>query len=71
MTLDTFQRKFHLTPRQRQVGELIASGASRKEIAAKLDITVYTVAFHQVNIRHKLGAMTSTRVADSVFRRLT
>ena len=71
MTLDSFQKKFHLTPRQRQVGELIAAGASRKEIAEKLGISVSTVEFHGHNIRRKLGALTTTRAADSVFRRLT
>ena len=71
MTPDTFQKKFHLTPRERQVGELMAAGQSRKEISSTLGISVFTVHFHTGNIRHKLAAMTTTRVADGVFRRLT
>jgi DNA-binding NarL/FixJ family response regulator len=36
-----------LTPRQREVLSLVASGCSRKEIAARLNISVKTVEFHK------------------------
>jgi DNA-binding NarL/FixJ family response regulator len=36
-----------LTPRQREVLNLVASGCSRKEIAARLNISVKTVEFHK------------------------
>jgi DNA-binding NarL/FixJ family response regulator len=36
-----------LTPRQREVLSLVAEGCSRKEIAARLNISVKTVEFHK------------------------
>jgi DNA-binding CsgD family transcriptional regulator len=71
MTLDSFQKKFHLTPRQRQVGELIAAGQSRKEISTSLGISVFTVAFHLVNIRHKLDTMTTLKATSKILRSVT
>jgi DNA-binding CsgD family transcriptional regulator len=71
MTLDTFGKKFHLTPRQRQVGELIAAGSSRKEISATLGISVWTVNFHLVNIRHKLDTLTVSKATVKILRSVT
>lgn len=36
-----------LTPRQREVLQLVAEGRSRKEVAATLKISVKTVEFHK------------------------
>jgi DNA-binding NarL/FixJ family response regulator len=36
-----------LTPRQQQVLRLVAEGCTRKEIAARLNISVKTVEFHK------------------------
>jgi DNA-binding NarL/FixJ family response regulator len=45
-----------LTPREREVLQLLAEGKSNKEAAAALNISVMTVETHRANIMHKLGA---------------
>jgi RNA polymerase sigma factor (sigma-70 family) len=44
-----------LTPRERQVLELVAEGLSDKEIARRLSVSHETVRTHMVNILGKLG----------------
>jgi DNA-binding NarL/FixJ family response regulator len=44
----------HLTPRQREVLQLIAEGKSIKEIAAILSISVKTVEFHKTKLMETL-----------------
>jgi DNA-binding NarL/FixJ family response regulator len=44
-----------LTPRERQVLQLIAEAKSTREIAALLDLSVNTVAVHRANIMDRLG----------------
>jgi DNA-binding NarL/FixJ family response regulator len=44
-----------LTPREREVLQLLAEGKSNKETAAALGISVMTVETHRSNIMHKLG----------------
>jgi DNA-binding NarL/FixJ family response regulator len=51
----------HLTPRQREVLQLVAEGRSRKEISGLLNISVKTVEFHKGQLRQKLNLQT---VAD-------
>ena len=55
--LDT-QISFRITNRERQVIQLLASGARNKEIAAELYISDYTVKFHVQNLYKKLGVRT-------------
>ncbi len=50
-----------LTPRRREVLQLVAEGRSRKEIAVILHISVKTVEFHKRNLMHELNLRT---VAD-------
>jgi DNA-binding NarL/FixJ family response regulator len=45
-----------LTPREREVLQLLAEGKSNKETASALGIGVMTVETHRSNIMHKLGA---------------
>jgi len=45
-----------LTPREREVLQLLAEGKSNKEAATALGISVATVETHRANIMHKLGA---------------
>lgn len=47
-----------LTPRQREVLQLIAEGKSTKEIAATLNISAKTVEFHRGSITEVLGLRT-------------
>jgi len=44
-----------LTPRELEVLRLICAGQSNKEIAAKLDLSVNTIAVHRANIMSALG----------------
>jgi DNA-binding NarL/FixJ family response regulator len=47
-------RPGHLTPRQREVLQLIAEGRSAKQIAALLGISVKTVEFHKARLMDQL-----------------
>ncbi|MCW5966341.1 MAG: response regulator transcription factor [Bryobacterales bacterium] len=44
-----------LTPRERQVLQLLASGKANKEIAAQLGVSVNTVAVHRARLMDTLG----------------
>lgn len=44
-----------LTPRERQILQLIAEARSTREIASLLDLSVNTVAVHRANIMERLG----------------
>jgi DNA-binding NarL/FixJ family response regulator len=44
-----------LTPREKQILQLIAEGKSNKEIAAFLDLSPNTVAVHRANLMEALG----------------
>lgn len=43
-----------LTPREREIVQLLAEGASSKDVAAKLTISVKTVETHRANVMRKL-----------------
>jgi DNA-binding NarL/FixJ family response regulator len=43
-----------LTPRERQIVQLLAEGKSNKEVASALEISLHTVVTHRSNIMHKL-----------------
>jgi DNA-binding NarL/FixJ family response regulator len=55
------QGKFsdRLTPRQREVLQLVAEGRSRKEIACILSISVKTVEFHKSKLMRELNLQTA------------
>ena len=44
-----------LTPREREVLQLVAEGKSNKEVANLLNLSVYTVETHRANIMQKLN----------------
>lgn len=48
--------RFRLTPRERQVVQLIVEGRSIKQIASQLGLSVKTVEFHRRRAMDKLGA---------------
>ncbi|MCC7165090.1 MAG: response regulator transcription factor [Anaerolineae bacterium] len=52
-----------LSPRERQVLNLVAAGASDKEIAAQLSLSVYTVKSHVRSILSKLHAVNRRHAA--------
>lgn len=47
-----------LTPREREIVQLVAEGKVSKEIAERLNISVHTVETHRNKIMHKLGIHT-------------
>ncbi|MFL5522903.1 MAG: LuxR C-terminal-related transcriptional regulator [Gemmatimonadaceae bacterium] len=52
-----------MTPRERQVIDLIAEGLSNKEIAARLEIAAHTVKSHVRNIMEKLALHSRLQIA--------
>jgi DNA-binding NarL/FixJ family response regulator len=58
-----------LTPRERQVVELMAEGLTNKAIAARLGISDQTVKFHVASISGKLGAANRTDAVRRAVRR--
>ncbi len=44
-----------LTPREKEIVQLLAEGKSNKEVAASLEISVKTVEAHRSNVMRKLG----------------
>ncbi len=57
-----------LTPREREVVQLLAEGKSNKNAAANLGISVKTVEVHRTNVMHKLGLKTITEVVHYAIR---
>ena len=49
------ERSRRLTPRELEVLQLICSGLNNREIAAKLSLSVNTIAVHRANIMSALG----------------
>jgi DNA-binding NarL/FixJ family response regulator len=58
-----------LTPREREVLELLAEGLPNKAIAAELGISDQTVKFHVASISAKLGAANRTEAVRLALRR--
>jgi DNA-binding NarL/FixJ family response regulator len=58
-----------LTPREREVLQLLGEGASNKEIARRLDISVHTAKFHVASIAAKLDATGRTDAVAQAVRR--
>lgn len=52
----------HVTPREREILDLISRGHSTKEIARLLGISPKTVEFHRANLLKKFGARTSSQL---------
>jgi NarL family two-component system response regulator YdfI len=53
-----------LTPREREVLQLVSAGLGNKEIAGRLSISDHTVKFHLASILGKLGASTRTEAVS-------
>jgi DNA-binding NarL/FixJ family response regulator len=51
---DGDQPTLRLTPRQREIVQLLAEGKSSKEVAASLDLSVKTAETHRANIMRRL-----------------
>ena len=57
------RESIRLTPREREIVDLISEGLSNKEIAQQLHIATYTVKSHVHNILEKLALSTRLQVA--------
>ena len=57
-----------LTPRQREVLQLLAEGRSMKEAASVLNLTTRTVAFHKYRIMATLGLSTNSELVQYAIR---
>lgn len=58
-----------LTPREREVLQMISAGLGNKEIAGRLSISDHTVKFHVASILGKLGVSTRTEAVSAGIRR--
>lgn len=59
--------KERLTPRQHEIAELLAWGASAKEIALILNLSVNTVIRHTKTAKKKLGISKTTEISAYIF----
>ena len=59
----------HLTPREREVLELVAEGLSNRAIAERLGNSEHTVKFHVSSLLGKLGAATRAELVGIAIRR--
>jgi DNA-binding NarL/FixJ family response regulator len=57
-----------LTPRQREVLQLVAEGKSNKEIASILNISLKTVDFHKARLMDELGLHTTAELTRYALR---
>jgi DNA-binding NarL/FixJ family response regulator len=57
-------RPKHLTPRHREILQMLAEGRSPKEIASILDISVRTVRFHKYEIMKELGITSNAELVQ-------
>jgi len=57
-----------LTPREREVLQLLSDGLGNKEIASKLNISEHTIKFHIRSILGKLGAASRTEAVTRGLR---
>jgi len=57
-----------LTPREREVLQLLAEGKSNKEVADVLRISVHTLETHRARLMHKLGLHSITELVHYAIR---
>jgi DNA-binding NarL/FixJ family response regulator len=62
------EREKHLTPRQREVLQLLAEGRTMKEAANVLNITERTVAFHKYQIMEEHGLKSQSDIVIFAIR---
>jgi DNA-binding NarL/FixJ family response regulator len=57
-----------LTPREREIVQLIAEGRTTKEIAAKLGVSAKTVEAHRSNLMNKLNLHSASELVRYAVR---
>ena len=63
------EKPMHITPRQREVLQLLAEGRSMKEVASVLDVSTRTVAFHKYRMMEDLNLKTNAELIQYAVRR--
>ena len=63
------QEEWVLTPRQREVLQLVAEGYSNKEIAGILNLSLKTVEFHKSRIMRSIGAKRTAELTQYAIAR--
>ena len=58
-----------LTDREKEVLQLLAEGKSNKEVAALLDLSVYTVETHRANLMQRLGLHSTAEIVLYAMRK--
>ena len=58
-----------LSPREREIADLVAGGRSNKEVAAALFLSDRTVEYHLSAVYRKLGVRSRTELAATLSRR--
>ena len=56
-----------ITPKEKEVLQLLASGLSSKQIAGKLAISFHTVESHRKNLRQKFNARNVAEVISKAY----
>ncbi|WP_017905225.1 helix-turn-helix transcriptional regulator [Pseudomonas asplenii] len=56
-----------LTPKERQIAHLLRQGASNKQLAQELDVSLATVKTHLINLFRKTGVSSRTELVVSLF----
>ena len=60
-----------LTPREREVLQMIASGMTNAEAARRLHLSVHAIKFHLAAIYRRLGVANRTEAAVTYLRSIT
>jgi two-component system response regulator FixJ len=60
------QRLAHLTPREREVAELLIAGKTSKEIAVAMNVSVRTVEGHRRMVFSKMNVSSATQLVRTV-----
>jgi FixJ family two-component response regulator len=63
---DSARRLATLTPRERQVLDLVVDGKANKVIAADLELSIKTVEFHRAHVMQKMGAESVAELVQRV-----
>lgn len=66
ITASQEQLPFKLTPQEKRIADLICTGQSTEEIAAKLSISIHTVHTHRRRILDKTGAENFMQVCQKL-----
>lgn len=65
--LPTVEEQNKLTPREKEILELLAQGYEQKELAARFDCGAETIKTHVRNIHHKLRVSTTQQAVQKVY----